>query len=210
MKENKFKLIVKAMMAGCAISLGGLANIYSQNNVIGSLFFCIGLFVILVWNLNLFTGKICFCFTDNQIKLLDLFLVYIGNIIGCVSFGYLMRIISLNTFIENTVLSLHIKVSNPWFVNIIKGFMCNLCIYIAVIGYRDLNKEVEKILSLILGVSVFVLCKFEHCIADVFYISFCNLWNLTSLVFIVTVTVGNILGGITIPIIFKFLKRLEK
>ena len=71
-------------------------------------------------------------------------------------------------------------------------------------------ERIVKILSLILGVSVFVLCKFEHCIADVFYISFCNLWNLTSLVFIVTVTVGNILGGITIPIIFKFLKRLEK
>ena len=83
MKENKFKRIVKAMMAGCAISLGGLANIYSQNNVIGSLFFCIGLFVILVWELNLYTGKLC----NLTLEYKNLLLIYLGNFLGCFLFG---------------------------------------------------------------------------------------------------------------------------
>lgn len=205
---NNFILFVKAVAAGGAISLGGLANIYSQNNIIGSLFFCVGLFVILAWNLNLFTGKICLCLTDKSLKLLDLIGIYTGNLIGCIVFGYLMRLISPSNLIESTATSMQTRVSNFWYVNILKGFMCNLCIYIAVIGYRDLDEDWKKILSLILGVSVFVLCKFEHCIANMFYISFCNLWNLVSLLFISTVTAGNILGGLSIPLINKFIRRL--
>lgn len=120
-----------------------------------------------------------------------------------------MRLISPSILVEDAMISLQARISNSWYINIIKGFMCNLCIYIAVIGYRDLDEEWKKILSLILGVSVFVLCKFEHCIADIFYISFCNLWSLVGLLFISAVTAGNILGGLTVPLINKFIERLN-
>ena len=206
MKENKFKLIVKAMMAGCAISLGGLTNIYSQNNVIGSLFFCIGLFVILVWELNLYTGKLC----NLTLEYKNLLLIYLGNFLGCFLFGTLLRIVSSSTLIDNMSTSLQMRVEGPWYISLIRGFLCNLCIFIAVRGYNDLDREWKKLLSLILGVSVFVLCRFEHCVADMFYITLCNAWNWKSLGFLMLVTIGNTLGGITIPIILKLLKRLEK
>ena len=61
------KTFIKAVLAGGAISLGGIANIFTQNKIIGSLFFTIGLFLVLNYDLNLFTGKICYI-TDNKLN----------------------------------------------------------------------------------------------------------------------------------------------
>ena len=204
--HNKFITFIKALAAGGAISLGGLANIYSQNNVIGSLFFCIGLFVILVWELNLYTGKLC----SLTLEYKDLILIYLGNLLGCFIFGILLKTVSSNVLIDNMSTSLQMRVESSWYISLIRGFLCNLCIFIAVRGYNDLDREWKKLLSLILGVSVFVLCRFEHCVADMFYITLCNAWNWKSLGFLMLVTMGNTLGGLIIPIIFKLLKRLEK
>lgn len=204
--RNKLITFIKALAAGCAISLGGLANIYSQNPIAGSLFFCIGLFVILVWELNLYTGRICNTTVDYRYLLL----IYLGNFLGCFIFGILLRTVSPGVFIDSMSTSLQTRVENPWYISLIRGFLCNLCIFIAVRGYNDLDREWKKLLSLILGVSVFVLCRFEHCVANMFYITFCNAWNWKSVGFLLLVTIGNTLGGLIIPIILKFLKRLEK
>ena len=204
--HNKLITLIKALAAGGAISLGGFANIHSQDPIVGSLFFCIGLFVILVWELNLYTGKLC----NLTLEYKNLLLIYLGNFLGCFLFGTLLRIVSSSTLIDNMSTSLQMRVESPWYISLIRGFLCNLCIFIAVRGYNDLDREWKKLLSLILGVSVFVLCRFEHCVADMFYITLCNAWNWKSLGFLMLVTIGNTIGGITIPIILKLLKRLAK
>lgn len=193
-------------MAGCAISLGALANICSQNRIAGSLFFGIGLFLILAWKLNLFTGKLCNYLEDPSLSAGDLLLIYVGNFVGCLLFGYLMRISVQLQLIDSFRVSFESRIINSPLKIILLGFFCNICIYIAVKGYRDLSKDWERMLSIFLGVSVFILCGFEHCIADIFYITLCNLWNWDSLLFILYVTIGNILGGFIIPLV-KILRR---
>lgn len=70
----------------------------------------------------------------------------------------------------------------------------------------DKNNEHElgKYFSIIFGVSVFVFCGFEHCVADMYYISITNAWTYAyALEVIAIVTIGNCIGGVLIPLIRK-------
>lgn len=53
----------------------------------------------------------------------------------------------------------------------ILGIFCNLLIFVAVDGFKENPHEIGKYLSLFFGVSVFIICGFEHCVADMFYFS---------------------------------------
>lgn len=202
------KTFVKSVFAGGAISLGGAAFICSQNKVIGSLFFVVGLFLVLTLDLNLFTGKICYLFDNKKGYVLDLLIIYLGNFIGSALMGSILHPIMNTELITSFTTTLTERVSRDWWKVVLLGILCNICIYVAVDGYRNMDKEWKKILSLFFGVSVFVLCGFEHCIADMFYIFVCNTWSVSSLVFLLEVTLGNILGGLIIPSI-KLVYRIE-
>lgn len=49
---------LKAIFAGFLIGIGAIAYLLISNPIVGSIFFSIGLFVILVKELNLYTGKV--------------------------------------------------------------------------------------------------------------------------------------------------------
>ena len=160
-----------------------------------------------MWKLNLFTGKICSYFEDPDLSVADLFLIYAGNFLGCIIFGYLMRISIQPQLVNSFRSSLEIRIANSPLNITLLGFFCNICIYAAVKGYSKLSKEWEKMLSIFLGVSVFILCGFEHCIADIFYVTLCNLWDWSGVLFILYVTAGNILGGVVITLINKCINK---
>ena len=197
------KKIIKGILAGAAISLGGIANISSGSKIFGSLFFVIGLFLVLTTDLNLFTGKVCYVFDNKPKYLLDLVIIYLSNLIGAAAVGYLLRLDKFLPYAENYSVGLSTRMDYPFWQIIILGFFCNVLIYIAVNGYKTQDKEWKKACSLFFGVAVFVLCGFEHSVADMFYISFCNMWSCKAVLFLLFVTIGNILGGIIVPLIKK-------
>ena len=103
---------------------------------------------------------------------------------------------------------------------------CNVMIYIGVEGYRSNPHELGKYLALFFGVCVFILCGFEHCVANMYYIpaglmakavpayaqlaaeSGLDLSALTVSNFVVKnlipVTIGNILGGVILSWLMWF------
>ena len=81
----------------------------------------------------------------------------------------------------------------------ILAIFCNLLIYIAVDGFKNNPHIAGKYIGLFLGVVGFIYCGFEHSIADMFYFSVANLWSAESLLYILVVTAGNIVGGLLIP-----------
>ena len=197
------KTFMKAVLAGGAISLGGIANILSGNKIVGSLFFIIGLFLVLTTDLNLFTGKVCYLITGKT-NIKDLIIIYLGNLIGASLVGTIFSLLpKYHASVVNYSVGLADRIAAPVLQIIILGFFCNVLIYIAVNGYKTQDKEWKKICSLFFGVSVFVLCGFEHSVADMFYISICNMWSGKAVLFLLSVTIGNILGGIIIPLIKK-------
>ncbi|MDD6816304.1 MAG: formate/nitrite transporter family protein, partial [Firmicutes bacterium] len=76
-------------------------------------------------------------------------------------------------------------------------------IFIGVDGYKNNPHEVGKYLALFFGVMVFILCGFEHCVANMFYISMAGMWSGKAFVFLLVNTLGNAVGGWIVPLLRK-------
>lgn len=205
---KKLNTLISGIIGGGAISLGGMVFLSSDNKIIGALFFTIGLFTICTFNFNLFTGKICYIWENKISYFIDTLIIWVGNLTGCFLTSNLFmmtRIGESASFMAADLLE--IKLSDQYLSVFILAIFCNICIYIAVDGFKNNKHEIGKYLSIFLGVMVFILCGFEHCVANMFYISMAGLWSGTSLVFILVNTLGNALGGWIIPAYKLLLKK---
>jgi formate/nitrite transporter FocA (FNT family) len=82
-------------------------------------------------------------------------------------------------------------------------------IYIAVEGYRTIPHEVGKYLAILFGVTVFILCGFEHCVANMYYFTVGKAWSAKAALYILVMTLGNALGGVSIPLLRKAAARFN-
>ena len=46
---------------------------------------------------------------------------------------------------------------------------------------------------------VFILCGYEHCVADMFYFSMAGAWSGAALLRLLVITAGNAVGGVLFP-----------
>ena len=78
----------------------------------------------------------------------------------------------------------------------ILAVFCNMLIYIAVEGFKSIPHDLGKYLALFFGVTVFILCGFEHCVANMFYLTVAKAWSGKAAIFIIVNSLGNAVGGI--------------
>ncbi len=95
------------------------------------------------------------------------------------------------------------KIEYEWWKTIILGFLCGMLIYFAVEGFNRINNNFGKYVVLVLCVAGFIICGFEHCIANMFYFSIDNQITFKSIMSIILVIIGNSLGGLFIPLLRK-------
>ena len=50
---------------------------------------------------------------------------------------------------------------------------------------------------------VFILAGFEHCVANMFYFSVANIWNLHTLLYLLVMSLGNFAGGLLPEVVKK-------
>ncbi len=187
---------VKAIPAGFFIALAGLAYLCCESKVVGALFFTVGLFCILVFNLNLFTGKICYAFTAKPKYVFNLFAIWCGNFVGASGTGLFIRLIRLSSLIEKCTSIANAKLNDGLFSVFILAILCNILIFISVHGFNNFKSDLVRVIALFFGVSVFVLCGFEHCVANMFYFTFAGVWSAKAFGYLLIMTLGNIIGGI--------------
>ena len=198
--------------AGAAIGVGSfLFTICASYGLktLGCALFAVGLFTVCFFSLFLYTGKIGY-FLDNTEKknyTIDLLVGYIGNIVGAVALGYLLRLIfsSFNNQtmegIKKIVASRMVDIGNggsPFIKQLGSSFFCGTLVYLAVHFWKKKWNFILRTAILVLCVFLFVYFGFEHCIANMFYFSYGNAWNMQSLVNILIVTIGNSLGAIMV------------
>lgn len=205
---KSLKTFLLAVLAGLSISIGGIVFLSCESKVAGAIFFTIGLFTVCTFGLNLFTGKVCYALDNKASYILDLILIWCGNFTGCILTGLAMRLTRVApTLIETAQGVCEKKLSGSPLSTIILGLFCNICIYIAVDGYKNNPHEIGKYLALLFGVTVFILCGFEHCVANMFYFSMAGIFTGNMIVFLLLNTLGNIIGGLLIPCMFKIIKK---
>ena len=90
MKNKSLAILLRAILSGIMISVGGTIFLMLNKSELGAFLFGIGLFMVCVNGYNLYTGKIGYII-DNKISYLwELFLTLVGNLIGTISCGYLV------------------------------------------------------------------------------------------------------------------------
>ena len=165
-----FRTFVSGIWGGVCIALGGVAFLSLESNILGALFFTVGLFTICTMGLSLFTGKVCYVFQRDKIYAANLPLIWLGNLAGTVILGLLVQATrSADNLVARAQSVCAAKLGDSWLSLFLLGVLCNIFIYIAVEGFSQNPHQIGKYLSLFFGVMVFILCGYEHCVADMFY-----------------------------------------
>lgn len=216
MKEKNFPTLladfIYAALAGLAISLGGAIFLALDNKILGALFFTVGLFTVCVNGFNLFTGKVGYALENPPATYLPFLLtVWLGNLTGCCTAAALLRLTRLApAFAEKAGVLAQVKLADEPLSVFILAVFCNILMYIAVDGFRTNGHELGKYLGLFFGVSVFILCGFEHCVANMFYFAMADCWSAHTWLWLLIMTLGNALGGLLLPGCRLLRDRLNK
>ena len=208
--KDVFKFLIKSILAGIMIAVGGTVFLSLESKVLGAVFFSIGLFMIVTCGFNLYTGKVGYIFDNKPRYLIEVGVTVVGNFIGTNLVGYALRLTRIYGAVSEKAAAIcQTKLSDSVISILVLSCLCGMLMYLAVNGYKAVNDPVGKYLSVFLGVIVFILCGFEHSIANMFYFSVAG-WSPKAFGYLTLMIVGNAIGGVFIPLCTKAVKALEK
>ncbi len=207
------KTLLYAIIAGICIGLGGTVCLSVENSVIGAMLFSIGLLTILSFGFNLFTGKVCYTLDNPPSYLGTLGIIWVGNLIGSVLMALLVRFTRAYASVHDKAAGMvETKLSDGPVSILLLAIGCGICIYIAVQAYKTQTSTL-KCVFVVLPVMVFILCKFEHVVADMFY--FALAYEVTfetpvrAILYLLLMTLGNSIGGMLFPALMKLSEKKE-
>ena len=126
-----------------------------------------------------------------------LLLGLLGNAIATCVCGAVIRAV-LPTVGENALTICTSKLEQTIPSALVRAVFCGILMYLAVSIYRDHNKNIAGILFCI---PVFILCGFEHSIADMFYFAASGIISLKAFGYLWIIIIGNAIGGMLLPFI---------
>ena len=173
-------VFLKGLFAGICIAMGSVIYMNEQG-IVGPVLFATGLLSIFTLNLYLYTGQVPYGTRWKEIPFL--LTVLVSNIIGCCI-----------TYIFPSPVAVDIinqKLSEPYLYVFIQAILCNALIYVAC----EANKQ-NKNLSVIFAVTTFILCGFEHSIANVCFFASARVFNMDVVIHTLIVVLGNAVGGL--------------
>jgi formate/nitrite transporter len=179
-----------AVMAGLFIGMGGMFMLlvksdstlpFAASQLLGGLVFCLGLFLVITAGAELFTGNclmICGRLSSKYSwgnMLRSWVVVYVGNLVGSlvvVGILFFAHYYANNgDAVGNTMITVAAgKINQDWLVLLLKGVMCNFLVCLAVwVGFAA-RTIADKFFALLLPITAFVACGFEHCVANMFFL----------------------------------------
>ncbi|MDO4496689.1 MAG: formate/nitrite transporter family protein, partial [Bacteroidales bacterium] len=165
MKKETVQFYIQSMLAGALIALGDMVYIVNENRIVGSFLFALGLISILLKGYPLYTGRIGYVesLRDLWKPVGGMLPIIVMNFVGIAIVGSLGNITRLDlSGIEPIVAT---KINQTWYSALFLSWGCGAMMYLAVNGWR----KTQHPLSVIMPIMFFILCGFEHCIANYGY-----------------------------------------
>ena len=232
------KVIGKSIFAGMMIAMGAACSnvaVHTIDNVgvarlVAGCVFPVGLMMVILMGAELFTGDclMAMAVSDKRIRMTQfirvLALVYLGNFVGGFATAALMYMSGQFNYSSGRLGAYTIKVALGKVTltpvqGIASGILCNILVCAAVVVAMSSKDVAGKLLASFFVIMPFVTGGFEHCVANMYYISAglfakCNpsyvkaaksVYGLTDISalgvkgFLINnllpVTIGNIIGG---------------
>lgn len=181
-------MLVLGVFAGMFIGFAGIASSVGAVTVenasiarlISATLFPAGMAMVLVAGSELFTGNnlIIIALLEKKIRLHEMlknwFFVFVGNLIGAALVALLVVLGHVpdlygGRLAESMVKNAQNRVSLSFGDAFVKGILCNILVCIAVWAAFAAKRVSGKLLMSFWPVMVFVLCGFEHSIADIYF-----------------------------------------
>ncbi len=232
------KCFVSAMLAGAFIGFGGMyfctflgdtTMAFGVQRLVGGLCFCLGLCLVLCCGAELFTGNVLMVCAkaSKKISLAGLLrnwgIVWVGNLAGslvALAIIYMSNLQAMNggavgeAFVSVAAGKVALEPVTLFF----KAVLCNILVCLAVwIGFSS-KTTADKVLGILLPISAFVACGFEHCVANMFFLPMGLLLNTVAGIGaagaitvggvaynLVLATLGNIVGGLVVGLAYWFI-----
>ena len=183
------KMILLGLMAGAFIAFGGAASSVAAHGVadvglarsIAGAIFPVGLMLVVFTGSELFTGNslMIMAVIDKKITLLkmirNLVVVYFANFIGALIIDVLVFLSGQFDFSGGGLGAYTIKValaktSIAPVTAVISGILCNILVCLAIVLAGTAKDSIGRIFGIFFPIAAFVVCGFEHCVANMFYI----------------------------------------
>lgn len=224
---SAFKMVILGIFAGLFIGFAGIASTTAASTVanpsmaklVGAIVFPAGMAMVLIAGSELFTGNtlIILAVLEKKIPvyrmLKNWFFVFFGNFIGAalvatgVVFGHTPDLFGAD-LAKSIVAAGAARCRLGFGEALIRGILCNVLVCIAVWMSFAAKNVSGKLLTSFWPVMVFVLCGFEHSVADMYFGTAALMasaeygigaegLNLLNFLIrcILPVTIGNIIGG---------------
>ena len=240
-KMSTGRMFGKAVLAGAMIALGAAGSSVAAHTVpdvglarlAASVVFPMGLMMVMLLGAELFTGDCLVAMSgfDRKQKLTSiirvLVLVYGGNFVGATLLAWFVSMSGQWNYSGGMLGAYTIKVAMgkvgiTFTQGIVSGILCNILVCGAVLMAMCAKDAAGKLLAIFFMIMLFVTSGFEHCVANMYYITAGmlamnqpeyvelamtaygytaqQLSQLNGLNYVLTnlvpVTIGNILGGV--------------
>ena len=202
--KNSLKILLRAILSGIMISIGGTVYLMLDRTPLGAFLFGIGLFMVVVNGYNLYTGKIGYIIDNKLSYVWELFLTLVGNLIGTISCGYLLYLTRIGeTLRSRAEVIVNVKLNDSLLSIFILSIFCGMLMFLAVDLYKKI-RGTGRYYAVFLCVTVFIICGFEHCVANMYYFSAANIWNWNTLLYLYVMIFENSVGGVLIALGNKY------
>lgn len=242
------KMIVLGIFAGIFIAFAAVGSTAASATIaspsvakfVAACIFPSGLTMVLVAGSELFTGNslLVVPLLEKRITAAGLLknwlFVYIGNFIGSfliaalATYGHVFSLFS-NAMASSVINTAVAKVSMSFGDALIRGILCNFLVCIAVWISFAAKTVSGKVIGLFFPIMLFIVCGFEHSVANMYYIPAGILsalnpayleasgadvgvltWGAMIVRNLIPVTIGNVIGGAGVGVGYWFVYLREK
>ena len=180
------KAVINAISAAMMISIASYCNLICGNKYVGAVLFAFGLIAVCRYSMSLFTGMAGYIVKKNA---LEFAVVTAVNCVFAFGFGVLG---SFNPAVKEKAAEVCAgKLSNTLLWLFVSASFCGILIYLGV----DIFKKHGTYIGIIFSIPVFVLCGFDHTVADLFYYGAAGNYNAADLLVLPVLIAGNIVGS---------------
>ena len=226
-RESIHEMLLLGMLAGIYIGFGAVAattvGAYgglptAVSKFLAASVFCVGLILVIIPGSELFTGNILMAvgLTSGRVSfrhvMRNWFFVYLGNFIGALLLAFVLFGSGLlgssaepSAVGANALKIAEAKIALLVSQAFLRGVLCNMLVCLAVILAIASRRVSGKILGIYFPIMTFVLCGYEHSIANMYFLpaglmakgafgaEFVRMFHN-----IIPVTAGNIVGGLVV------------
>ena len=198
--------LIKSILAGISIAIGAVIYLLCSNKIVGAFLFSVGILMVMEFKLLLYTGYVPTQRESQNFKeyLINSTLVFFGNLIGGALTAALLALTRLKDQLYTATINIcEVKLND----NLLSIFILSIFCAIIIAGIVKATNLKHKVLYVGMMIATFILCGYEHVVANSFYFSFSlKLFTFEGLLFMLVCLLGNFVGGL----ICSFVKNPEK